>query len=62
MKEIIVLIMVLILFLSIGSLIFWGIGNLIIFVFKINYEWTILHGLVSQIIFMILRNIFKNNN
>ena len=42
----------------IGALIFWGLGNLIIWVFKINYSWTILHGLICQFIYMLLKEIF----
>ena len=59
MGKIIALIIAWISAMVLGTLIFWGLGNLIIFVFKINYEWTFLHGLVAQLVFMILRNIFK---
>jgi Na+/proline symporter len=38
---------------GIGSLIFWGIGNLIIYVFNISYNWTILHGLACQLVYML---------
>lgn len=41
------------------TLIFWGLGNLIIWVFKINYSWTILHGLVVDFIWLLLCQIFK---
>lgn len=43
----------------IGSLIFWGLGNLFIFVFKINYSWTILHGFIAEILYMLLKEIFN---
>lgn len=59
MEDFIILIISLFISIILGTLIFWGLGNLIIFVFKINYEWTFLHGLVVQLVFMILRNIFK---
>ena len=39
----------------IGSLIFWGLGNLIIYVFNISYNWTFLHGLVCQLLYMLIR-------
>ena len=42
----------------IGSLIFWGLGNLAIWVFKINYTWTFLHGLIAEFIYVILKEIF----
>ena len=43
---------------GLSSLIFWGIGNLIIWVFKIDYVWTIWHGLVCALIFLLLKDIF----
>ena len=59
MQDFIILIISFFISIILGTLIFWGLGNLIVFVFKINYEWTFLHGLVVQLVFMILRNIFK---
>lgn len=59
MEDFIILIISFFISIILGTLIFWGLGNLIVFVFKINYEWTFLHGLVAQLVFMILRNIFK---
>lgn len=44
--------------LGLSSLIFWGLGNLIIWVFKINYTWTIWHGLVCVLVFGLLKEIF----
>ena len=41
-----------------GTLIFWGLGNLIIWVFKINYTWTIGHGLVCEFGYTLLKEIF----
>ena len=41
-----------------GTLIFWGLGNLVIWVFKINYVWTIWHGLICEIGYMLLKEIF----
>ena len=41
-----------------GSLIFWGIGNLIILIFKVNYVWTIWHGFIVELIYIILKEIF----
>lgn len=58
MEEILVLLIWLVSNL-IGTLIFWGVGNLVILVFGINYSWTILHGLVAQVIYLILRGIFS---
>ena len=44
----------------IGALIFWGLGNLFIYAFNIDYEWTFLHGFVSELIWMLLIQLFKN--
>ena len=41
-----------------SSLIFWGLGNLIIWIFKINYTWTFLHGLACALVFALLKEIF----
>lgn len=41
-----------------GGLIFWGIGAFIIWVFKINFEWTFLHGVAAEMIFFLLKQIF----
>ena len=43
---------------GLSSLIFWGIGNLIIWAFKINYVWTIWHGLICALVFALLKEIF----
>ena len=42
-----------------GALIFWGLGNLVIWVFKIDYVWTIWHGLVAEFVFILLKDIFS---
>jgi hypothetical protein len=52
-------IIALILIVLIGGSIFWGLGNLIIFVFKINYEWTFLHGIVMDLIYLLFKGLFK---
>ncbi len=56
---IILSILVVLLAISLSSLIFWGLGNLIILVFKINYTWTIWHGLVCALVFVLLKEIFN---
>ena len=50
--------LIIILCLGLSSWIFWGIGNLIVWVFKINYVWTIWHGLVCSLVFVLLKEIF----
>lgn len=40
-----------------GSLIFWGLGNLIIMVFNINYKWTFIHGFVIELIWIMLKQL-----
>lgn len=42
----------------IGAMIFWGFGNLVIWVFKVEYVWTFWHGLVCQLAFKVLGDIF----
>ena len=59
MEDIITFLLVTILVIGLGSLIFWGIGNLVIFVFHIDYSWTFFHGLVIDLIFLVLKNIFN---
>lgn len=44
---------------ALSSLIFWGLGNLIIWIFKINYTWTILHGLACALVYVLLKEIFS---
>lgn len=44
---------------AIGTLIFWGLGNLVIWVFHIGYTWTIWHGLVCELVYMLLKGIFR---
>lgn len=51
-------IIAIVLALGISSLIFWGLGNLIIWVFNINYIWTIWHGLVCALAFALLKELF----
>lgn len=43
---------------SLSALIFWGLGSLIIWVFKINFAWTFWHGLVCALVFVLLKEIF----
>ena len=45
--------------LSLSALMFWGLGNLTIFVFGIKYTWTFLHGLVCALVFGLLKDIFR---
>lgn len=62
MKEFIKALIVWILALLIGSLIFWGLGNLIIYVFHIDYTWTFLHGVVADLVWNLLKGLFSNNS
>lgn len=59
MQDIIAFLLVTILVIGIGSLIFWELGNLFIIIFHIDYTWTFLHGLVIDLIFIVLQNIFN---
>lgn len=40
------------------SILFWLLGNFVILVFKINYNWTIFHGIVCEFIYLLLKDIF----
>lgn len=44
--------------LSLSALIFWGLGNLVILVFSIDFVWTFWHGLVCALVFILLKEIF----
>ena len=46
--------------LGLGSLIFWVLGLLVVKVFGIAYIWTFWHGLVCELVFIVLRAIFNN--
>lgn len=59
-KDIIAGIIVCIIVMVVGSLIFWGVGNLVILVFRIDYLWTFLHGFVAMLIYLILHGLFHN--
>ena len=45
--------------LGLAGLIFWGLGSFIIWVFKIPFSWTYLHGIATAIIVGILKSIFR---
>ena len=45
-----------------SGLCMWGVGNLVVRVFKLNYEWTYLHGLTTSIVLSVVSNAFKNTN
>ena len=51
----------LVLIFGISTLVFWGLGNLIIYVFSINYTWTILHGFVCALVYSVIQGIFKSS-
>ncbi|MBQ2870508.1 hypothetical protein IJE86_02275 [bacterium] len=46
---------------SIDALVLWGIGNLILHLFNIEYTWTFWHGFGSAIVIELIRWIFKRN-
>ncbi len=64
MKEIVIIVLLYILIIlcavALGSLIFWGLGNLFVFVFKFDYEWTILHGFFMELLFILIRSTLTN--
>lgn len=44
--------------LALSGLVFWGIGALIVWAFKIGFVWTYWHGLCTAIVVSVLSNIF----
>lgn len=58
---IIVLIIVAIVY-AISGLCMWGIGNFVIYVFEIDYEWTYLHGLATSIVLAVVGSAFKSSS
>ena len=42
-----------------AGLVFWGLGNLVIYLFRLNYEWTFFHGLGTELIIFIIKLIIK---
>lgn len=44
-----------------SSLLFWGLGMLVCYVFNIAYNWTFLHGFVIALLFMTCGWMLKGN-
>ena len=42
-----------------STLFFWGLGSLVVWVFRINYVWSIWHGFAVTLIISVLQTIFK---
>lgn len=40
------------------GVLFWGIGNLVIAIFKANYTWTFIHGMLSGMIVSLIMSFF----
>lgn len=51
-------ILIIAILLSLSAIIFWGLGNLVILVFSIDFVWTFWHGLVCALVFILLKEIF----
>lgn len=62
MKSVLYSIIIAFIVMFLGASIFWGLGNLVIWVFRIDYTWTILHGLVAEFFYVVLKEIFKGGN
>ena len=56
------IILIIILGLALSGLVFWGIGALIVWAFKIGFVWTYWHGLCIAIVVSILSSIFGGKN
>lgn len=44
---------------ALSGLLMWGIGNFIVWAFKISFVWTYWHGLAATFIIWIVSSIFK---
>jgi hypothetical protein len=55
-------ILIIILGLALSGLVFWGIGELIVWAFKIGFVWTYWHGLYTAIVVNVLSSIFEGKN
>ena len=51
-------ILILVLALLLSSMVFWGLGIFVCYVFAINYTWTFLHGVICAVVFSLLKEIF----
>ena len=56
--EIIIAIIAWLIGVVLSTLVLWGLGNLVIWVFHIGYSWTIWHGLICEFVFLLLKDIF----
>jgi hypothetical protein len=56
------IILIIILDLALSGLVFWGIGALIVWAFKIGFIWTYWHGLCTAMVVNVLSNIFGGKN
>ena len=46
---------------AVSGLCMWGVGNLVIHVFDIEYTWTYMHGLCTSIVLSIIGGAFKSS-
>lgn len=44
---------------ALSACVFWGLGVLIVKVFKINYDWTFWHGLCVALVVTMISCMFK---
>lgn len=45
----------------VGSIVFWGLGALIVYVFNIDYNWTILHGFCCELLYILLKQLLTRD-
>ena len=46
---------------AVSGLCMWGIGNLVIHVFDVEYTWTYMHGLCTSIVLSIVGGAFQSS-
>lgn len=44
---------------TLGTLIFYGLGSLIVWAFNINFEWTIWHSVCAEMVYCLIKGMFS---
>lgn len=57
-KALSIIVLVLIAF-TLGTLVFYGLGSLIVWAFNINFEWTIWHSVCAEMVYCLIKGMFS---
>lgn len=44
---------------TLGTLVFYGLGSLIVWAFNINFEWTIWHSVCAEMVYCLIKGMFS---